>query len=149
LILGTRLAGADTRTRKEWNSAAIMERESAIYVWSNLRKQTWPRTTFPEIQTIFRVHRPDSPRLELTLSEVEDGASTPTQEQFLLFFYGSADSNLGQGTFELEHESLGQLQIFLVPIGIDSRGIRYQAVFNVSTKSRNWIYCVGRLTWPV
>jgi hypothetical protein len=54
-----------------------------------------------------------------------------------LFFYGSADSNLGQGTFELEHESLGQLQIFLVPIGIDSRGIRYQAVFNVSTKSRN------------
>ena len=30
----------------------------------------------------------------------------------------------------LEHAALGKLEIFLVPVGLDPEGYRYEAVFN-------------------
>lgn len=45
-------------------------------------------------------------------------------------------NNLGQGTFELEHEKLGTFPLFLVPIGPDHQGFRYQAVFNRFVKTQ-------------
>jgi hypothetical protein len=36
---------------------------------------------------------------------------------------------LPQHIYALEHTSLGKLELFLVPIGPDERGMRYQAVF--------------------
>jgi hypothetical protein len=83
-----------------------------------------------QIHTKFYVHIQDRPPLELELYQVEEGRSTPTQEQFSLFFYGPADFSLGQGTFELKHEKMGTFSLFLVPIGPDQQGLRYQAVFN-------------------
>ncbi len=38
--------------------------------------------------------------------------------------------NLGQGTFDLEHDQIGSFALFLVPIGPDAEGMRYEAVFN-------------------
>lgn len=35
-----------------------------------------------------------------------------------------------QGTYRLTHAGLGTLEIFLVPIGPDPVGMRYEAVFN-------------------
>jgi len=68
--------------------------------------------------------------------QIQDGRSTPTQEQFSLLFYGPNDCNLGQGTFELEHETMGTFPLFLVPIGPDHQGLRYQAVFNRFVKTQ-------------
>jgi len=41
------------------------------------------------IHTKFSVHLQDRPPLELELYEIQDGRSTPTQEQFSLFFGSS------------------------------------------------------------
>lgn len=90
-----------------------------------------------QLNTRFRVSVRDRETIELQLYEVAEGRSTPTQEQFSLFFHGPKETNLGQGTFDLEHDQMGAFPLFLVPIGPDEQGMRYQAVFNrVREKAR-------------
>ena len=55
-----------------------------------------------------------------------DGAE---RRQFTLLFRGPVDPFLPQRTYRLEHGELGTLDVFLVPIGPDSEGMRYEAVF--------------------
>ena len=38
--------------------------------------------------------------------------------------------NHGQQMYQLSHPSLGDLNLFLVPVGTDERGIVYEIVFN-------------------
>jgi len=44
---------------------------------------------------------------------------------------GSASSFLPQAIYTFEHDQLGTLQIFIVPIGpaADGQGMRYEAIF--------------------
>ena len=51
------------------------------------------------------------------------------RRQFSLLFRGPVDPFLSQGTYRLDHAELGALDIFLVPIGPDAEGMRYEAVF--------------------
>ena len=51
-------------------------------------------------------------------------------EPFSLVFRAPATFNRDQGIYELQHDGLGALSIFLVPIGRDATGLRYEAVFN-------------------
>jgi hypothetical protein len=48
---------------------------------------------------------------------------------FSLVFRGPFEPFLEQGIHRLEHEELGRLDLFLVPIGPDEAGMRYEAVF--------------------
>lgn len=84
----------------------------------------------------FRLRLPDAAILPLVLSEaeagLEDSGPSPggaTRRQFSLVFRGPADPQLSQGTWELEHDLMGELALFLVPLGPDADGPRYQAVF--------------------
>jgi len=79
--------------------------------------------------------RVQAPRpVELELAEVKSfraGANEPSgMERFSVFFYGPGDLMLPQGTFTLEHPSMGELLLFMVPVGRDERGFRYEVVFN-------------------
>jgi hypothetical protein len=79
--------------------------------------------------------RVQAPRpVELELDEVKGyraGANeASSMERFSLFFYGPGDLMLPQGTFELEHPAMGELLLFMVPVGQDARGFRYEVVFN-------------------
>jgi uncharacterized protein DUF6916 len=49
--------------------------------------------------------------------------------QFSLVFRGPLDPALPQATYGVDHGELGRLELFLVPIGPDGTGMRYQAVF--------------------
>ncbi len=72
--------------------------------------------------------------VELTLVEVTDLARRekpgPRRSPFSLVFHGPFSPVMPQRTYALEHASLGRLDIFLVPIGPDADGMRYEAVFN-------------------
>ncbi|MFB9763589.1 DUF6916 family protein [Nocardioides kongjuensis] len=78
----------------------------------------------------------DGAEVTLTLAEATLGAElggpgpdgTP-RRQFSLVFAGPAQPALGQGTRELSHAGLGAVALFLVPVGGDAEGLRYQAVF--------------------
>lgn len=51
-------------------------------------------------------------------------------EPFSLTFNGPSERPLDQGTYCLSHETAGDLEIFIVPIGESDQIRRYQAVFN-------------------
>jgi hypothetical protein len=80
------------------------------------------------LDTSFRVH--DVADDGLVLVEVSERRADSRQETFSLLFRGSADRALTQATWRLGHPVLGDLHIFLVPVGQDERGRYYEAVFN-------------------
>jgi hypothetical protein len=81
----------------------------------------------PQLHTRFRVAQLENYELELT--EVTD-QSNAQLEQFSLIFTGVDSPLLQQGTFTLVHPRLGECQLFLVPIGPNGAGMRYQAAFS-------------------
>jgi hypothetical protein len=66
----------------------------------------------------------------LDLVEFIDGHSTATQEQFSLRFRGDRAMVFPQRIYRLTHDAIGELELFLVPIGRDDTGTFYEAVFN-------------------
>ena len=48
---------------------------------------------------------------------------------FSLVFRGPAEPVLPQRIYRVEHEDLGALELFLVPIGRDAESVRYEAIF--------------------
>jgi hypothetical protein len=66
----------------------------------------------------------------LTLTNIVEHLKTERLEAFSLFFHGPSDPFMLQGIHKLKHENLGELGIFLVPIGQDNDGFQYEAVFN-------------------
>jgi hypothetical protein len=79
----------------------------------------------------FQLHSGAVPPFEVELINVterplEDGP----RAQFSLVFRGGPDPPLQQRIYRLEHERLGPLDLFLVPLGPDATGQRYEAVFN-------------------
>jgi hypothetical protein len=66
----------------------------------------------------------------LDLVEVANGYSTPKQEQFSLRFRGDRANIYPQRIYAVKHDSIGEFELFLVPVGRDDSGTFYEAVFN-------------------
>ena len=87
------------------------------------------------VGTRFRASWGTEESIELELSSAmpvghgpREGAS---REPFsLVFRTDSPQTYLAQGIYRLEHEQHEMLHIFLVPIGPDEIGMRFEAVFN-------------------
>jgi hypothetical protein len=97
----------------------------------------------PLVNSVFAVRSDSGARSWLTLLSVEDLVvkpaayqpamavqpkapySQPAMESFALHFYGTGDP-LSQGTYELEHGSLGRFELFIVAPGHSN----YTAVIN-------------------
>lgn len=57
--------------------------------------------------------------------------STLKRTPFSLVFQTQGESRgFPQGTYVIEHPILGNMEIFLVPIGPDRDGMRYEAIFS-------------------
>jgi Domain of unknown function (DUF6916) len=82
------------------------------------------------VNTKFLMHYGDSQTAELKLTSVTDVGSSPRQIQFSLLFQASGDAPAAQGIYRLDHDKLGALDLFLVPIAKDAAGVRYEAIFN-------------------
>ncbi len=79
------------------------------------------------LHSFFRVGQLASYELELT--EVVD-SSNAQLEQFSLIFTGVTAPWLRQGLYTLIHPLVKECELFLVPIGPDAAGMRYEAVFS-------------------
>jgi hypothetical protein len=82
-----------------------------------------------QLNSKFSVRLENGGLIELELIEVEDGR-TSGQERFSLLFRGPLDQFLPQRIHALEHETLGQLGLFLVPVRQEPDGLLYEAIFN-------------------
>jgi hypothetical protein len=74
----------------------------------------------------FRIAPDDAPPFEAELIEVTEIPREPGgRAPFSLVFQGGPNPSLPQRIYRVEHERLGVIEIFLVPIAAD----RYEAVF--------------------
>src|SRR5262245_53099009 len=98
----------------------------------------------PHLHTTFQLslgpwdqpHDPAAHGAMLALELIEitdlgtDAAVAPAQRRpFSLIFRQPEGAYLPQRIYSIEHAALGQLDLFLVPIGPDQRGMRYEAIF--------------------
>ncbi len=85
------------------------------------------------VNTTFHVPL-DERRVELELVEVAGDKSTLEKiegvDRFSLYFLGPGDFYLPQRIYHMEHDALGQLEIFIVPVGIKDNRYQYEAVFS-------------------
>lgn len=92
--------------------------------------ETLTATTFAPLRgERFRVVPGDAPEFDVHLVEIREGTRGASRTQFSLLFRGGPDPPLPQRIYQLEHDTLGPLEIFLVPLGPDDVGQRYEAVF--------------------
>ncbi len=82
------------------------------------------------LKTKFQVQLEAGKSIELSLIEVSEHKVYERQEEFWILFLGPNESFLGQGTRLMEHDEMGQFDLFLVPIKQDDQGFHYEAVFN-------------------
>jgi hypothetical protein len=88
----------------------------------------------PCLKTHFRVPLADADPIPLELAAVTElglaqiaGGRPP----FSLLLLGPvSDRYLLQGTYPLEHDSLGRLELFVVPVGPLAGRMRYEVIFN-------------------
>jgi hypothetical protein len=84
----------------------------------------------PHAGSKFMMNGRDSQAVELELESVTDLGSSARHIQFSLIFIGPQEAPIEQRIYRLDHPALGSLELFLVPIGRDQKGVQYQAVFN-------------------
>lgn len=81
----------------------------------------------------FTIDLGDGSGIEAALIEVSArGSATaagPGRQSFSAVFRGPSAPLLPQRIYALHNATLGELQLFLVPIGPDHEGLRYEAVF--------------------
>lgn len=77
----------------------------------------------------FTAQLEDGSAVALELAAVT-GRDTPGARAFALELRGPLDRFLPQRTYVFTHVDLGELPIFVVPVGRDGDGFRYEAIFS-------------------
>ena len=124
--LGFSITGEDAMYREmEW-SAAASPSDARTDMLEELNASRFAQ----QLDTPFQVAIEGAPPLTLELCELTEGDPASVQEHFSLVFRGPLDRVLSQGMCRMEHAAMGAFALFIVPVGPDARGMRYQAVFN-------------------
>jgi len=88
----------------------------------------------PFLEESFRLPIDEGQSLELRLIEVVgrrgDTVDGARRSPFSIVFRGPHEPALAQQICRLEHPRMGRLALFLVPVGPDEDGMRYEAVFS-------------------
>lgn len=93
--------------------------------------QDWTHELFVKhVNTNFVVQHPRLGDVTLELITVSELRETPRQRMFSLTFRGPLEQPLEQGSLPVVHASMGSDVLFLVPVGREADGFRYEAVFN-------------------
>ena len=84
----------------------------------------------PHVESDFAAQPTAGDGFTLTLIDIRRGAGGPARQQFTLTFAGGPNPPVRQGIQRLQHDALGELDLFLVPVGPGADGRqRYEAVF--------------------
>lgn len=103
--------------------------------------QFWPlRSSFAaQLGTTFWVNRRSLRPVRLQLVSVGDLPSAKIagtvgfEESFAIEFHGPGGVPLRQGTYRLQHASLGAIDVFIVPVGPQGKLRTYEAIYNHQT----------------
>lgn len=82
------------------------------------------------LKTTFRIEHAEGP-IPLTLAKVTEERAAGGFRHFSIFFHGPADRLLPQGIYALQQDTVGSLDLFIVPvIGSNRERIIYEACFS-------------------
>lgn len=93
----------------------------------------------PVIDQIFTVHIEGYAPIEMQLIEVKDRSQFTSGKvihemgqrmPFTLLFRSAPDIYLPQRMYHMENAQLEPMDLFIVPVGPDKQGMRYEAVFS-------------------
>jgi hypothetical protein len=86
------------------------------------------------VNTKFRVALDAETSVDLELTEVKGYMSKHHEqtgmERFSLYFNGPTEPLLPQKLYPFVHDEMGEFEIFIVPLGKNDTGFRYESVFN-------------------
>jgi hypothetical protein len=93
-----------------------------------LTQENWTQ----QLHEDFHVHVGDANPLMMKLMNVTGHSypGEPARQSYSLLFCGPATPILPQRTYRLAHAEIGEVDIFLVPVGKQKEGVSYEAVFN-------------------
>lgn len=87
----------------------------------------------PHLNQTFRIHLENAQDIDLELVSITELGAAPepaVRGPFSLHFLGPAGPQyLKQHTYRLEHEKMGMLEFFIVPLGAEAGRMRYEAIF--------------------
>ena len=83
------------------------------------------------LHSVFQIQVPGHDPVPVELADAAERSDSPRLEQFSLIFHSAAGVYLPQAIYQMDHEKLGRISLFLVPLGPhEGRGMDFQAVFN-------------------
>lgn len=87
----------------------------------------------PHVGELFRVIVDEKLEMQTRLSEVSvwghEEAATRKRHPFSLVFHAAPNAVIPQQIYRIENANMEPFDCFLVPIGPDAQGMRYEAVF--------------------
>ena len=85
----------------------------------------------PHLGSVFELELNETERLPLQLVQVQAAAHAGPggRRGFSLIFSSDLPGAAPQAIYQLDHPAFGALDLFIVPIGRDDRGVQYQAIF--------------------
>ena len=95
-----------------------------------------PTTFAKHLNSEFQVQDPAAQPFALKLVQVVQRTKTAQYEAFSLLFNGPAAHFIPQGIHKIKHAQLGEVDLFLVPVGKNDNGFEYEAVFNRLVKPK-------------
>ena len=92
----------------------------------------------PYLNQTFLMHMGPGEPVEAELVEVTEHeprggkkqADSSGRTSFSILLRCPKGTDAPQNTYKIEHQEMGTLHLFLVPIGPDEEGMRFEAVFN-------------------
>jgi hypothetical protein len=86
------------------------------------------------VNTKFRANLDAENGVDLELVEVKGYMSKHNEqtgmERFSVYFQGPGEPYLPQKSYTVQHDQMGEFEIFIVPIAKTDAGFRYESVFN-------------------
>lgn len=83
-----------------------------------------------QVRTTFKGRLDDGQVFDFELFKVESTISNNIQEAFSLLFRAPLEIPPFQNVFHLEHEKMGEMDLFLVPVRQKDDCLVFEAVFN-------------------
>lgn len=79
----------------------------------------------------FKINPDDTGKVDVELISATGlgGSGEAPRQPFSIVFRGPGDVLLPQRIYRMEHEEIGVFELFIVPIGPDEKGLRYEAIF--------------------
>lgn len=80
---------------------------------------------------IFRIHFTAEEAVDCELIEVSELRKQIGGESFSIVFLAPLTAPVEQQIYRIDHPEMGSFELFLVPVGKDDKGVKYEAVFNL------------------